>query len=77
LETGRKHQIRLQLSHHGWPIVGDRKYGSQRKMQEGIALHAIHLRITHPVRKTELTITAPVPNAWRQLGVRPDEIAGP
>ena len=29
LETGRKHQIRLQMAHHGHPVVGDRKYGSQ------------------------------------------------
>jgi 23S rRNA pseudouridine1911/1915/1917 synthase len=76
LETGRKHQIRLQLAHRGWPIVGDRKYGANSTMQEGIALHAFRLRLTHPVRKTELTITAELPSAWRQLGVRPEEIAG-
>jgi 23S rRNA pseudouridine1911/1915/1917 synthase len=40
LETGRKHQIRLQLAHHGHPIVGDRKYGSRLKFPDGIALHA-------------------------------------
>ena len=37
LETGRKHQIRLQMAHHGHPVVGDRKYGSQLKFSSGIA----------------------------------------
>src|SRR5208282_3810793 len=40
LETGRKHQIRLQLAYHGHPVVGDRKYGSQLRFSPGIALHA-------------------------------------
>ncbi len=40
LLTGRKHQIRLQLSHAGMPIVGDRKYGSARRFASGIALHS-------------------------------------
>ena len=73
LETGRKHQIRLQLAHRGWPIVGDRKYGAQVTMAEGIALHALQLKLTHPVLKTELTITADVPRAWRELGVLPEK----
>lgn len=73
LETGRKHQIRLQLSSRGWPIVGDRKYGAQTTMQEGIALHAHILRLDHPVRKTELTLVADIPSAWRALGVHPRE----
>ena len=75
LETGRKHQIRLQLAHRGWPIVGDRKYGAETTMQAGIALHALRLQLTHPVLKTELTITAEVPSAWRALGVVPEKIA--
>ena len=34
LETGRKHQIRVQLAARGWPIVGDRLYGSRRSFSE-------------------------------------------
>ena len=64
LETGRKHQIRLQFSHHGHPIVGDRKYGSQRAFKAGIALHARRLAITHPVRDERLAFEAPLPQPW-------------
>jgi len=40
LETGRKHQIRVQLAKVGHPIFGDIKYGSTEKFPRGIALHA-------------------------------------
>ncbi len=68
LETGRKHQIRLQLAHRGHPILGDRKYGSPRRWPAGIALHARRLVITHPVNGEPLQIEAPLPDAWRQFG---------
>ncbi len=64
LLTGRKHQIRVQLSDAGWPVVGDRKYGSTRKFPHGIALHSRRLTIEHPVRKTSLTVEAPLPASW-------------
>ena len=65
LETGRKHQIRLQLSHRGCPILGDHKYGSQRNFTPGIALHARSLGLQHPVRKVQLEFLAPLPPSWR------------
>ncbi|MEN6405720.1 MAG: RluA family pseudouridine synthase [Thermoguttaceae bacterium] len=65
LETGRKHQIRLQLSHHGHPIVGDRKYGSRTPFSSGIALHARRLVIAHPTTAKRLQFEAPTPDAWR------------
>lgn len=67
LETGRKHQIRVQLASRGWPILGDRKYGSSHSWPKGIALHARQLEIIHPVRNTPLTFVAPLPKSWRHL----------
>ena len=64
LETGRKHQIRLQMAHHGHPIVGDRKYGSLLKFPSGIALHARRLVVVHPVRGEVLVFEAPLPKSW-------------
>ena len=69
LETGRKHQIRLQLSHHGAPILGDRKYKAQRAFSAGIALHSRRVALTHPVQKTPLVLEAPLPESWRRLGI--------
>jgi 23S rRNA pseudouridine1911/1915/1917 synthase len=63
--TGRKHQIRVQLAQAGFPVVGDRKYGSRREFASGIALHARRLRVTHPVQKTSVTIEAPLPTEWQ------------
>ncbi len=52
LETGRYHQIRIQLSSMGCPVVGDAKYGSRLSHKEGqVALHHGRLRFTHPVTK--------------------------
>ena len=69
LETGRKHQIRVQLADRGHPIVGDRKYGSRRRFPSGIALHARRLVINHPVRGEPLILEGPLPEAWHAFGV--------
>jgi 23S rRNA pseudouridine1911/1915/1917 synthase len=71
LQTGRKHQIRLQLSSRGNPILGDRKYGSQRPFGSGIALHSRRLTIIHPIRGEPLVFEAPPPRCWAEwLGGR-------
>ena len=67
LETGRKHQIRLQLAHHGYPILGDRKYGARDAFPQGIALHASCLVIEHPVTRQPLELKAPFPDFWKKL----------
>jgi 23S rRNA pseudouridine1911/1915/1917 synthase len=69
LETGRKHQIRLQLAELGHPIWGDKKYGSREPFAEGIALHSRRLVIEHPVKKSRLEFVAPLPPIWRKLGI--------
>jgi 23S rRNA pseudouridine1911/1915/1917 synthase len=63
-ETGRKHQIRVQLAKAGTPIVGDRKYGASETFPSGIALHAYRLELEHPVRKDVLQLAAPIPVSW-------------
>jgi len=70
LETGRKHQIRVQLAHRGHPIVGDRKYGSRAPFTSGIALHARRLAISHPTTGAALEFEAPPPDAWRRFDIR-------
>jgi 23S rRNA pseudouridine1911/1915/1917 synthase len=71
LETGRHHQIRCQLSAIGCPIKGDLKYGFDRSNKDGgIDLHSRKLEFVHPVQKTEISFTAPVPNnaLWKECG---------
>lgn len=67
LQTGRKHQIRVQLAHLGCPIIGDAKYGAKRPFPAGIALHARRLGFAHPTLKTPLHFVAPLPASWRSL----------
>jgi 23S rRNA pseudouridine1911/1915/1917 synthase len=67
-ETGRHHQIRVQLASMGCPIKGDLKYGSPRSNPNGgIHLHARELQFVHPVSNEPLCFVAPVPdeNLWR------------
>lgn len=75
LETGRFHQIRVQLSHAGYPILGDAKYGSEKckevSMQAGIrntALCAYRLRFIHPTSKKEMVYTVePMGEAFKNF----------
>ena len=64
LDTGRKHQIRVQLSHAGCPIIGDRKYESRHPFPTGIALHCYQLVFEHPTLKTPMKFTLAPPNNW-------------
>ena len=66
-QTGRSHQIRVQLASRGWPIVGDRKYGSKTTVAGFIALHASSLTFSHPTTKELVTVDSPQPCAWRNL----------
>ena len=68
LYTGRHHQIRCQLSHMGCPIKGDLKYGAKRSNPDGgISLMARRIQFIHPVKKTEVDVTAPVPSSWKGI----------
>ena len=64
-QTGRTHQLRVQLAHHGQPIYGDAKYGAVHTFGKAIGLHARVLTFLHPVRYEPVTLTAEVPRAWK------------
>ncbi len=80
LETGRMHQIRVQVASRGWPVLGDLQYGSQLPFgppcddprQRAIALHARRLSLVMPVTQEQRTFTAPLGEAWHSLGIRED-----
>jgi 23S rRNA pseudouridine1911/1915/1917 synthase len=62
LDTGRYHQIRVQLAAIGCPIVGDAKYGSQVSWPEKtIGLHHFCMQIPHPISLKVLNLQAPLP----------------
>lgn len=70
LMSGRKHQIRVQLSSIGCTVKGDLKYGDKRSNPDGsISLHARHISFIHPVSGKQIDVTAPVPddNLWHAL----------
>jgi 23S rRNA pseudouridine1911/1915/1917 synthase len=64
-QTGRTHQLRVQLAHHGHPIFGDARYGSIHTFDHAVALHARSLTFLHPIRYEPITLTAEMPRSWR------------
>ncbi len=64
-QTGRTHQLRVQLAHHGYPIYGDAKYGGLHTFGRAIGLHARSLTFLHPIRYEPITLKADVPRPWR------------
>ncbi len=70
LKTGRHHQIRAQLAHRGWNILGDARYGARRPMRDrSIGLYAWRLTTPHPTLSLPLTFTAPLPltSLWNDV----------
>jgi len=82
LETGRTHQIRVHMAHAGHPLLGDRTYGTRRRlpsagftpavrdMAAGFprqALHAATLGFVHPVTQSWMAFEAPLPQDMQEL----------
>ena len=61
LDTGRKNQIRVQLSHIGHPIVGDKKYGAKTNTFQRLALHAHQFGFLHPYTHQKYLFEAKTP----------------
>lgn len=76
LETGRRHQIRLQLSHAGLPLVGDVRYGASTPLESRqIALLARELTIEHPTRRLPVRFVCPLPDGWPWPASRAGDMA--
>ena len=61
--TGRLHQIRAQLSAHGFPVKGDVKYGSRRKNKDrSIHLHSYSMTLRHPTKGEQMKFVCPLPD---------------
>jgi 23S rRNA pseudouridine1911/1915/1917 synthase len=67
LETGRRHQIRVQLADVGCPIIGDEKYGAKTNPAHRLGLHACGLRFIHPATKQEMNFESPLPKDLARL----------
>lgn len=67
LETGRAHQIRIQLSSRSLPIVNDHKYNKNSKNISDIALWAYSVEIIHPVTKENLVFSKEMPENMKKL----------
>ncbi len=67
LKTGRKNQIRVQLSHINNPIVGDKKYGIKSNPIRRMALVANTLEFIHPKTKEKIVIDIDIPACFLDL----------
>ena len=69
LKTGRTHQIRVHMSHIGYPVVGDDVYGSS-KNPFGVTsqmLHAYKIGFVHPTKNEYMEFVAPLPNEFNEV----------
>lgn len=61
LFTGRTHQIRVHMSHLGYPLLGDELYGGEKKLIDRQALHCYNLNFVHPITAKKIDVKANLP----------------
>ncbi len=67
IKTGRKNQIRIQLSSINHPIIGDKKYGSIKNPINRLGLHAYYLEFNHPVTNDKIVLKTNVPKEFNNI----------
>ncbi|MCM8530191.1 MAG: RluA family pseudouridine synthase [Lentisphaeraceae bacterium] len=71
IDTGRTHQIRVHMSEMGFPVIGDKIYGTKRlEMKDSPKRHLLHawrLKIDHPESGEQMTFTAPIPEDFTEI----------
>lgn len=67
LDTGRKNQIRVHMKELGYPIIGDKKYGSKINPLKRLGLHAKEISFIHPVTNKKYTFQAPIPVEFKKV----------
>lgn len=74
IDTGRTHQIRVHMSHIGYPVVGDTVYSNGKNDFgiEGQMLHAKELEFRHPVTGSLMHFEAPLPEYFKKVLVELD-----
>lgn len=68
LETGKKHQIRVQCADAGHPVAGDFRYGALADPIKRLCLHAVKLEFEHPFTGKTMNFQAPLPKGFQTLG---------
>jgi 23S rRNA pseudouridine1911/1915/1917 synthase len=76
LETGRKHQIRVQLSSLGHPVAGDERYGAHSDPLGRLCLHALSIALKNPASGEPLRIESDCPPEFRAAVDRDAASAG-
>ncbi len=75
LLTGRKHQIRAQFAHEGYPVAGDDRYGSvEGKALKGIMLHSLYLCFKHPTTGCYIELYSEIPERMSRLITASDTV---
>ncbi|MDR0297953.1 MAG: RluA family pseudouridine synthase [Streptococcaceae bacterium] len=67
LHTGRTHQIRVHMSHIGFPLIGDTLYGGNHDLLARQALHCHHLEFKNLIRNQKIVLECPLPDDLQKL----------